>query len=213
MTITLRSLLATACVGMVFSTAQAASLSNNSVVRDSYGNPVRSLAHGTCTRTNWAAGYDECARKVHHQAVSAPRTLETAEKTVYFAFDKAELTPQAKARLSTIARELRTAEDVRSATIVGFADRIGTTPYNDALSEKRAEAVQNFLHREGYLNTNLAEVRGLGERRPVSNCEGEGSRASQISCLQPDRRVEVEIEYIDAAQNTSINDPRTATNQ
>src|SRR5690606_4708796 len=121
-------------------------------------------------------------------------TLESAEKTVYFDFDSSELTHEAQARLDSMAQALREAQDVRSADIVGYADRIGSTSYNTALSKQRAETVKAYLASRGYLNTRVAEVRGLGEAHPVSNCNREESRAKLINCLSPDRRVEVEIQ-------------------
>jgi len=92
------------------------SVSDNRVLRDSSGDVVRALGSGTCVRTNWEAGDDVCAPRPMAE-VKAPvkqtRTmLSTDEKTAYFEFDKAVLTPEAQNRLDEVARRLSTAKDV-----------------------------------------------------------------------------------------------------
>lgn len=172
-------------------------LQNNKVVRDSSGHVVRSIAHGTCVRTEWEAGMNPCGSE--QVQLSQVRTiLSTDDRTVYFPFDSAVLTEDAKRRLDLVAERLRGADDVKDADIVGFADRIGTSSYNDDLSRRRAEAVKNYLAQRGYLNTNIADVRGLGETQSVTTCDQSLPRNQEIACLSADRRVEVEVQYLDS---------------
>ncbi len=187
-------------------TAGASTLDNNKVLWDSNGNVVHSLAFGNCVRTTWEAGTDVCApvpvppQKVVQATPAETQvkrtTLSTAEKTVYFDFDKSTLTPDAQNRLSAVATKLRGADDIKSANIVGYADSIGSNSYNVTLSKKRAEAVKEFLARQGYLNTSVADVRGLGESGTITNCNDSMSRAEKISCKSQDRRVELEVQYV-----------------
>lgn len=181
----------------------ATGLSDNEVVRNETSNTVvTSQTHGTCVRTKWEAGTDVCAPPAPVVAAPAPQpvaytrtVLSTAEKTVYFDFDSATLSENSKTQLNGVATTLKSAKDVRSADIVGYADRIGSSSYNENLSKRRAAAVKDYLASQGYLNTQVAAVRGVGESQSTTSCDSSMSREQQISCLSPDRRVEVEIQY------------------
>ncbi len=192
-------------IGLVLSSTHMASadaLNDNHVVWDSNGHAVHSKVSGECVRTKWESGQDICAPQV--AAVPVERTvLSSTEKTVYFEFDSAVLTPEARQQLDTVAQTLRGAKDVKDADIVGFADRIGSTPYNKDLSRRRAEAVKNYLAQRGYVNSQVAETRGLGEAQPTTTCDPALSRNQQINCLSPDRRVEVELKYLDTERVSS----------
>jgi len=206
-----KKILSTAVMATMLGTASLAyadgfGLSNNDVVRDSRGNVVHSLLFGNCVRTMWEAGHDACAvaRRSGTQVVqhrervihNAPTVFSSEERTVYFEFNSSNLTSDAKRKLDSLADRLKSAVDVQSAQIVGYADRKGAVSYNQNLSKKRAEAVKNYLAKQGYLNTQVADVRGLGESTPVTSCDTSLPREREIECLSPDRRVEVEIQYI-----------------
>lgn len=198
------ALLATASV------AHAETMDTGKVVEDRGDHVVRSIAFGTCVRTKWEVGTDVCA-PVKEVVAEAPKpapqpvvrtVLGTEEKTVYFPFDSAVLSDEAKQRLDGVADKLGKAQDVKSAQIVGYADHIGASDYNEHLSKRRAESVQKYLGERGYLRTQVAEVRAMGEAQPVSTCDSSLARSQAIECLSPDRRVEVEIQYTET-QNLS----------
>ncbi len=77
---------------------------------------------------------------------------------------------------------------------VGHTDRLGSNAYNQRLSERRAAAVKTYLVSKG-VDANRVYTEGKGETQPVTGnkCDKVGGRAAQISCLQPARRVEVEV--------------------
>ncbi len=177
-------------------------LSNNAIVTDSSGKPVHGLASGTCVRTSWEKGENVCAPAQQTRTVTQT-VLTDDERVVYFAFNSAELTPAAQNNLNAVAQRLAKADDVASAEIVGFADRIGSNDYNDKLSARRAAAVKDYLVRNGYLNVNVTQVRAMGENRPTTSCPTDAARNSQIACLSPDRRVEIELTYVDRMRLTS----------
>lgn len=185
-------------------------LDDNKVVGTKEGRVVHSMLSGECVRTKWEAGKDPCAPEPR-QVVQAPapqpveRTvLSNEEKTVYFNFDSTKLTPEAQQQLDGVARKLAGAKDIKSADIVGFADRIGSSAYNQRLSQKRAETVKEYLAQRGYLNTRVADVRGLGETKSVTNCDTSMPRANQIACLSADRRVEVEVQYLNVQRLSQV---------
>ncbi|MCL1960963.1 MAG: OmpA family protein [Desulfovibrionaceae bacterium] len=75
--------------------------------------------------------------------------------------------------------------------VVGYTDRLGSAQHNAALSRQRAETVRAMLIERGVPAEGISAV-GMGSRDPVSHC-GKQSRDALISCLQPDRRVEIVV--------------------
>ncbi len=158
-----------------------------SPVRDARGAPVRSMLSNQCVLTRWPGMEGECLGTYRHIALE--------DRTVYFEFNKAYLTPKAKAKLDSLTGILRNEKNIKSLSIVGYADRIGSRKYNAALSKKRALSVRAYLRSQGFNNVNVARIRWLGEDRPTTSCPGDLTRGELIACLQPDRRVEVEVNY------------------
>lgn len=109
-----------------------------------------------------------------------------------FDFDQYSLRPEVKGILDELAAKLKTAEYDR-LDIVGYTDRIGTTDYNRRLSELRAYAVAQYLMSKG-VPQNKIHYEGRGEKNPLTpsaDCQGL-AREDLITCLQKDRRVEIE---------------------
>jgi outer membrane protein OmpA-like peptidoglycan-associated protein len=163
---------------------------------------------GDCVITKWMSDTYNCGKKKEEPAPepvverkqpepSPIRALTREEKTVYFAFDKHHLDADAKARLDTMTRAIKSSSDVEKVEIVGYADHIGTVSYNQKLSKKRADAVARYLIDSGVANTEVMDVRALGELSVSDNCKGVKPRAKLIACMRTDRRVEVEINYIE----------------
>lgn len=117
----------------------------------------------------------------------------TLEVGPYFKFDRAELTPSGKAKLDTFLSDLSDVE-YQEITVVGHTDRLGATQYNELLSQQRANAVRAYLVGRK-VDQNKIKAEGVGSTRPVTPadaCNGL-SRRKLIECLQPDRRVEVNV--------------------
>lgn len=111
-----------------------------------------------------------------------------------FAFDKSVLKPEGKTMLDSLVRQLEGATyDV--ITVTGHADRFGSNAYNQKLSERRANAVKEYLVSKD-IPASRINAEGKGETQPVTksgDCKGAKS-AKVIACLQPDRRVDVEMQ-------------------
>jgi OmpA-OmpF porin, OOP family len=90
---------------------------------------------------------------------------EPAAYTVHFELDKANLTPDARAMLADVVKAAKK-EDYKTIDISGYTDLTGTEPYNQVLSEQRANAVINFLVDSG-IEAGKIVGRGLGEADPV----------------------------------------------
>jgi OOP family OmpA-OmpF porin len=110
-----------------------------------------------------------------------------------FDFDKSTIKPAGEQELGKFAAQLRGVQ-YDGVRITGHTDRLGPHDYNLKLSERRAQAVREYLVREGIAPTKL-EARGVDGADPVTHGECKGSKptATLIACLQPDRRVEVEV--------------------
>jgi OOP family OmpA-OmpF porin len=114
-------------------------------------------------------------------------TLSASE---LFAFNSAKLGPN-QPKLDEVATTMQANSDIASVTIVGYTDRIGSTAYNQKLSEQRANSVKAYLEGKGVSGTRLTAV-GKGEADPVVECKDEKKRPALIKCLEPNRRVEIE---------------------
>lgn len=103
---------------------------------------------------------------------------------VLFDFDKSDLKPAAKSQLDTLMDKLRNA-DVVSIKVIGHTDSKGSDAYNQALSERRASSVAEYLLSQG-LAPNKLTSEGRGESEPVADNNTDEGRAQN-------RRVELHI--------------------
>ncbi len=109
-----------------------------------------------------------------------------------FDFDRAILKQKGKQSLDSLMAKLGNVKyDVIIA--VGYTDRIGSKDYNKKLSVERAEAVKNYLVSAHSVDPSNVFVDGKGEANPVTGTTCNGKGKNLISCLEPDRRVEIEI--------------------
>src|SRR5688500_7445437 len=97
--------------------------------------------------------------------------------------------PQGREALAAIARQLKEAR-ATIIQVVGHTDRIGSDADNQALSQRRAQTVREFLIQNGVAADGLS-AHGVGESEPVKQCPDSLSYSELVACLQPNRRVEV----------------------
>ena len=112
-----------------------------------------------------------------------------------FAFDKSVIKPEGKVALDRFANDLRGTQFDRVG-VEGHADRLGSNAYNQRLSARRAEAVKAYLISPGGVAANKISAVGKGETMPVTkpgDCRGNKRTKALVACLQPDRRVDVEV--------------------
>jgi len=120
----------------------------------------------------------------------APRFEKmTIGATELFKFDSAEVTP-AQPELEKLTTTLKGSSEPKQVNIVGHTDRIGSDEYNQRLSERRAEAVKNYMVDKGVQADRLL-TEGKGEKEPLVQCN-EKNREKLIECLQPNRRVQID---------------------
>jgi OmpA-OmpF porin, OOP family len=131
-----------------------------------------------------------------------PPPAPTSEKVTFaadalFDFDKAVLRADGKAKLDDLVSKLA-GVSLEVIIAVGYTDRIGPMKHNMDLSVRRSQAVKDYLVSKG-IEPNRVYTEGKGPANPVKQCpdpspKGEiRNRAQLIECLQPNRRVEVEV--------------------
>jgi len=184
-------------------------------------NQIIKSPQGMCWRTQWwtpATAVCECDKDLMPTAACtlaaappapmAPRPAApmapkpvtqkvTLSADVLFEFDRYALKPEGKGKLDELVGRIKgIALEVIIA--VGHTDRIGSEAYNQKLSVRRAESVKAYLVSKG-IQPNRIYTEGKGEKQPVTGdkCakmgpENAGNK-KLVACLQPDRRVEVEV--------------------
>jgi OmpA-OmpF porin, OOP family len=135
-------------------------------------------------------------------AAPAPIVREVTKETfviladTLFKFDKSgrdEMLPGGKERLAAVANRLKSYQSIATLSIAGHTDRLGSDTYNDPLSARRAATVLEYLGSIG-VKAAKSDAIGKGEREPVTTqCSDKLPRAQLITCLQPDRRVTIEV--------------------
>jgi peptidoglycan-associated lipoprotein len=120
-------------------------------------------------RAEAEAAAERAAEAARQRAVAAART--TLEAIVFFDYDVSEIRDDAAALLRQKVAILRASPQVR-LRIEGHADERGSTEYNLALGNRRAEAVRQFLTGFG-LSENRFEIVSFGEGRPLQQGSSE----------------------------------------
>ena len=115
-------------------------------------------------------------------AMGLVMTLDS--KSIGFDFDKANIKPEYRDILNRIAGILMTLKGYTIA-VYGYTDDIGTQTYNLQLSQRRAEAVRDFLMETGISST-IMSTKGFGKSDPRVPGDSEQARAAN-------RRVEIGI--------------------
>jgi OOP family OmpA-OmpF porin len=155
-----------------------------------------------CDRDLLPASACSSAPKAAAPAVRTPAVTPAAGKITLsadalFDFNKDVLRPEGKAKLDEVAAQAD-ALNLEVITAVGHTDRIGKETYNQRLSERRAASVKRYLVSKGIAD-NLVYTEGKGETQPVtgSDCDSLGAENGRnkklVACLQPDRRVDIEL--------------------
>lgn len=164
--------------------------------------------------TFWKPG--DCA--VHLQKASVPvvgpdmmvaeKIIErTVEKNIntysfkmdsdgFFDFDKydiADLRPGGKQRLEKLLSTIADKGRIISLNIVGHTDRLGSDEYNNKLSEMRADSIKRYLISQG-IPSEVITAHGVGKTMPIVQCNQSKRDNALISCLEPNRRFEIDVE-------------------
>lgn len=141
-------------------------------------------------------GQDDVAAPAPAPVVQTKRF--TLKSDVLFNFDKSTLKPEGQQALDQLYSQLSSMDPKDGSVVVlGYTDRIGTEQHNQKLSQERAQSVVSYLVSKGIPSDKIS-ARGMGKSNPVTGntCNSVKGRAAVISCLAPDRRVEIEVKGI-----------------
>ena len=109
---------------------------------------------------------------------------------IHFDFDKYNIKPEWRAVLDESARIMKERSNIK-VVIEGHTDSMGTEPYNQKLSERRAQAVFDYFVDKGISQSRLQTV-GYGEMRPIAdNTKPNGSDNPEGRAIN--RRVELKV--------------------
>lgn len=145
------------------------------------------------TPSGTAVGHNGCPLPQYPASVAAEPAMEPLQDevivlsdlgNVLFAFDSAELTSEAQRLLADVGTRL-TGANLVSVRVVGHTDSVGSDSYNQALSERRARSVADFLVTRGVPAGKLS-TEGRGESQPVADNASDVGRAEN-------RRVELHV--------------------
>lgn len=137
-------------------------------------------------RRDSIAAAERSAREAEERARAAElaRAREVLSDVVYFEYDSETLTAEAERKLQTKISILRANPSLR-VRVEGHADERGSTEYNLALGQRRAETVRNYLTTYG-IESGRIETISYGEERPAVQGSNEAAWAQN-------RRAEFEI--------------------
>jgi outer membrane protein OmpA-like peptidoglycan-associated protein len=117
--------------------------------------------------------------------VKVEKVIDRLTLRVNFDFNKSDIRENDIAELQKAVRFIRKYPGAK-VRLEGHTDSIGTEEYNQRLSERRAEAVKDYLVKEGATRASKISTVGYGESRPVASNDTEEGMALN-------RRVEVLI--------------------
>lgn len=129
------------------------------------------------------------ADQPYHQRV----TLAADGLFVFGKSDLADLTGPGRGKIDSLVSQLK--QDgvaLASVVVTGHTDRIGSETSNFTLSKARAETIRSYLVQQG-LDENAIKAYGAGLSQPLVQCPGEAVTPQLVQCLQPNRRVEIEV--------------------
>ena len=174
--------------------------------------------YGECWENTYldkaANGLVECGDRAEPQPQPQIQTVtDRVKETIslqsefLFGFDKYNLRPEAVTTLNDLSAKL-SQSNVQSVRVEGNTDFMGSDAYNQALSERRANTVANYLVQQGVPADRVSAV-GLGESQAkmTEQCQAEVAklgkkvskakkRSALIACIEPDRRVDIQVESL-----------------
>jgi outer membrane protein OmpA-like peptidoglycan-associated protein len=149
---------------------------------------------------------------------TSPPAIEkiTLSSDALFAFNRATLNPSALSRLDELADGInKMSDELEEVILVGHTDRLRSDGYperNQLLSEQRAESIKQYLIGKG-IPADKIHASGAGSTQPVMECSSNQSKAKQIICLQPNRRVEITLRGKKSAGNNTVRDIEAVGNK
>ena len=136
--------------------------------------PVRAQAGQAQSTANAAMERANAAHKLAEGKFLYSVVL--SDDAVKFPVSRDELSPEAKARLDTLAQRVKNENRNVYLEIQGYTDARGDPKFNEKLGEARAEAVRRYLHKHGIALNRMSTI-SYGEEDPVASNASPKGRA------------------------------------
>jgi OOP family OmpA-OmpF porin len=108
---------------------------------------------------------------------------------IKFATNKADIQPQYHAELAEFATVMKRHPDLK-VVIEGHTDNVGSAPFNQKLSQRRAESVKNYMTEKFGIEASRLKAVGYGLSKPIASNATAAGKAKN-------RRVEAVVEYME----------------
>jgi outer membrane protein OmpA-like peptidoglycan-associated protein len=129
------------------------------------------------------------------------------EADTFFKIGSAKLTPEAQERMKAVMGQIRASGHEGNIRITGNTCDKGSLEHNQKLSERRANAVRDFMVRNGF-SGNEVLAQGLGETQPkYPNTDAEGHKNRRVDIEYVTYQNEYKDEVIEQG-GTSMTDPK-----
>ena len=193
----------------------AADQATGAVTRDNYGECWHTTYFDKAANGLVECGDREAAKPVAPVAVEAPKAAPVSVKEhvtlsakVLFNFNKATLREDAKYELDPLVAKLKANEGeghLNGVEIDGYTDFLGSDKLNNALSQKRADAVKDYFVNAGVPAEKVTAVgKGKADAKMTEECKSKFPKyvknkkqnAEIKACIEPDRRVDVVIDAV-----------------
>ncbi|TGZ98167.1 OmpA family protein [Rodentibacter pneumotropicus] len=125
---------------------------------------------------------------------AAVLTVESLDASALFGFNKSgynDILPNGKEKIREFADKVKEMPSISKILVSGHTDPIGSTAYNQTLSQKRANTVKLALQKAG-VSTPIEAV-GYGKAEPIITTCDTYKDAQRNQCNQPNRRVEIAV--------------------
>lgn len=103
-----------------------------------------------------------------------------------------DLTAEGRAKLDDLVAKVKAFGAIDSIKVIGHADKMGKPAANQKLSLERAKAVTAYLKSKDVKAKSFTTA-GLGDSKPVVDCDMKLAKDALKTCLAPNRRVEIEV--------------------
>ena len=102
------------------------------------------------------------------------------------------LTAEGRAQLDDLVAKIKAFGAIDTIKVTGHADKMGKAAANQKLSLARAKAVSSYLKSKG-VKAKTFTSSGMGDSKPVVDCDMNLAKDALKTCLAPNRRVEIEV--------------------
>ena len=103
-----------------------------------------------------------------------------------------DLTAEGKQKLNELVGKVKAFGAIDAIKVTGHADKMGKANANKKLSLARAKTIASYLKNNGVKAASFTTA-GMGDTKPVVDCDMKQATDALKACLAPNRRVEVEV--------------------